>query len=78
MPEMVKTLTKMPKKVKTLTMRFKKLTVKFDRAVYKAAYDKVYFKRTAVCPNCGEIKIRHMLKRHMSTVKCKNKTQFCS
>ena len=68
--EMVKTLTKIPKTVKTLTKDFKKLSVKFDRAVYKAAYDKVYFKRTAVCPNCGEIKVRHMLKRHMKTAKC--------
>ena len=67
---MVKTLTKMPETVKTLTVKLKKLTVKFDRAVYKAAYDKFYFKRTAACPNCGEIKVRHMLKRHMKTSRC--------
>ena len=60
----------MPEMVKTLTNDFQKLTVKFDRASYKAAYDKVYFKRTAKCPNCGQIKVRHMLKRHMQTLKC--------
>jgi ribosomal protein L32 len=59
-----------PETVKTLTVKLKKLTVKFDRTAYKAAYDKVYFKRTAVCPKCGEIKVRHMLKRHMKTSKC--------
>ena len=57
--------------VKTLTQDFQKLKIKFDRASYKAAYDKVYFKRTAKCPNCNQIKVRHMLKRHMQTAKCK-------
>ena len=57
--------------VKTLTKDFAKLKVSFDRVAYKAAYDKVYFKRTAPCPNCGAIKVRHMLKRHMKTLKCK-------
>jgi hypothetical protein len=70
-PKMVKTLAKMPETVKTLTNDLKKLTVKFDRASYKAAYDKVYFKRTAKCPNCGEIKVRHMLKRHLKTARCR-------
>ena len=68
---MVKTLTEIPKTVKTLTEKFKKLNVKFDRAAYRAAYDKVYFKRTAACPNCGQVKVRHMLRRHMRTAKCK-------
>ena len=71
---MVKTLTRNPetvKTVKTLTEKLKKLNVKFDRASYKAAYDKVYFKRTAPCPHCGAIKVRHMLKRHMKTLKCR-------
>ena len=70
----VKTLTpKMGKNmVKNLTKDFVKLKIqKFDRVAYRAAYDKVYFKRTVKCPNCGELKIRHMLKRHMRTVKCK-------
>ena len=67
---MVKTLT--PKMVKNLTARFVKLKIqKFDRVAYRAGYDKVYFKRTVKCPNCGEIKVRHMLKRHMLTVRCK-------
>ena len=69
--KMVKTLTKNPETVKVLTEKLKKLTVKFDRASYKAAYDKVYFKRTAPCPHCGAIKVRHMLKRHMKTLKCR-------
>lgn len=68
---MVKTLTEIPKMVKTLTEKFKNLNVKFDRAAYRAAYDKVYFKRTVKCPNCGQVKVRHMLKRHMRTAKCK-------
>ena len=68
---MVKTLTEIPKTVKTLTDKFQKLKVRFDRASYRAAYDKVYFKRTAKCPNCGQVKVRHMLKRHMQTTKCK-------
>ena len=49
-----------------------KLKITFDRAAYRAAYDKVYFKQTATCPNCGEVKIKHMLKRHMKTKKCVN------
>ena len=58
--------------VKTLTQDFQKLKIKFDRASYKAAYDKIYFKRTAKCPNCNQTKVRHMLKRHMQTAKCQN------
>lgn len=57
--------------VKTLTKDFAKMKVSFNRASYRAAYDKVYFKRTVTCPNCGEIKVKHMLKRHMKTAKCK-------
>ena len=68
---MVKTLTEIPKTVKTLTGKFQKLKVRFDRASYRTAYDKVYFKRTAKCPNCGQVKVRPMLKRHMQTTKCK-------
>ena len=56
--------------VKTLTDRMSKLKIAFDRAAYRASYDKVYFKKTAKCPNCGEIKVKHMLKRHMQTKKC--------
>ena len=56
--------------VKTLTKEMSKLKITFDRAAYRAAYDKVYFKRTARCPNCNQIKVRHMLKRHMKTKKC--------
>ena len=65
---MVKNLTK---RVQNLTEKMSKLKLGFDRAAYRVAYDKVYFKRTAACPNCGEIKVRHMLKRHMKTNKCK-------
>ena len=57
--------------VTTLTEDFAKLKVKFDRASYRASYDKVYFKRTAKCPNCGQVKVRHMMNRHMKTLKCK-------
>ena len=69
--EMVKTSTENPETVKILTAKLKKLTVKFDRVSYRAAYDKWYFKRTAKCPNCGQVKVRHMMNRHMKTVKCK-------
>ena len=65
---------KIPETVKTLTKKFEKLKVKFDRASYRAAYDKVYFKRTAQCPVCGETKVKHMLKRHMKTAKCMQTT----
>ena len=56
--------------VKTLTENMSKLKIGFDRAAYRAAYDKVYFKRTVKCPNCGFLKVKHMLKRHMQTKKC--------
>ena len=65
-------MVKIPETVKTLTTNFEKLKVKFDRASYRAAYDKVYFRRTVECPHCGEIKVKHMLKRHMKTAKCKS------
>ena len=68
---MVKTSTENPEMVKPLTEKLKQLTVKFDRVSYRASYDKVYFKRTAKCPNCGQVKVRHMLKRHMKTAKCR-------
>ena len=55
----------------TLTEDFAKLKVKFDRASYRASYDKWYFKQTAKCPNCGQVKVRHQMKRHMKTAKCK-------
>jgi hypothetical protein len=64
-------MVKISETVKTLTKNFEKLKVKFDRASYRAAYDKVYFRRTVECPHCGEIKVKHMLKRHMKTAKCK-------
>ena len=65
-------MVKISETVKTLTKNFEKLKVKFDRASYRAAYDKVYFRRTVECPHCGEIKVKHMLKRHMKTAKCKS------
>ena len=69
---MVKTSTESPETVKNLTGNFAKLKVRFfDRVSYRAAYDKVYFKRTAKCPNCGQVKVRHMMKRHMKTARCK-------
>ena len=64
-------MVKISETVKTLTKNFEKLKVKFDRASYRAAYDRVYFRRTVECPHCGEIKVKHMLKRHMKTAKCK-------
>ena len=66
---MVKTLTK-TETVKTLTKNLKKLKLNFDRATYRKAYDKVYFKQRTVCPWCGQIKTKHMLKRHQATQKC--------
>ena len=71
---MVKTLNM----VKTLTKEFEKMKIGFNRASYRAAYDKVYFKQTAKCPNCGEVKVKHMLKRHMNTKKCKRVRLFHS
>ena len=75
MVKSVKTLNtmaaEMTESVKNLTKRMQKMKVGFDRVAYRKAYDKFYFKRTAVCPNCGETKTKHMLKRHMLTAKCK-------
>ena len=67
---MVKTLTKKTETVKTLTKNLKNLKLKFDRAAYRKAYDKVYFKQRMVCPWCGQSKTKHMLKRHQATAKC--------
>ena len=70
----VKTLTEnltvSGKKVKTLTKNLAKLKVTFNRASYRAAYDKVYFKQRVECTRCGASVVKHMLKRHMSTRKC--------
>ena len=57
--------------VKNLTKTMQKMKVGFDRVAYRKAYDRFYFKRTAACPNCGETKTKHMLKRHMLTAKCR-------
>ena len=64
--------------VQVLTKNMKKLRVKFDRVAYRKQYDKTYFKKTAVCPNCGQVKIKHMLKRHMKTKKCQRATKSAS
>ena len=61
----------MSKSVKTLTDELKKLKLGFDRAAYRRKYDAVYFKRTRVCPRCGQTKTAHMMRRHMRTNKCK-------
>jgi len=61
----------MTKSVKTLTETLQNMKLGFDRAAYRRAYDKVYFKQTVVCPRCGQTKTKHMLKRHMKTNKCK-------
>ena len=63
----VEGLTKM--NVEGLTKRIKKMKLGFNRKVYESRY----FKRKAVCPRCGETKVRHMLKRHMKTKKCLSK-----
>jgi len=60
----------MSKSVKNLTEKMEKLRVKFDRVAYRKAYDAVYFKKTVACPRCGEVKVKHMLSRHMKTKKC--------
>ena len=63
----VEGLTKM--NVEGLTNQIKKMKLGFNRKVY----ERQYFKRKAVCPRCGETKVRHMLKRHMKTKKCLSK-----
>jgi hypothetical protein len=40
------------------------------------AYDAIYFRKTAVCPHCGEVKTRHMISRHMKTKKCSDTVAF--
>ena len=60
----------MVKMVQTLTKKLGEMKIGFDRAAYRKAYDAFYFKRTAVCPNCKETKVKHKLKRHMLTKKC--------
>ena len=66
--------------VKNLTNEMAELQVrnltKFDRVAYRKLYDSKYFKKRAKCPNCGELKVRHMLKRHMQTKKCKVATEM--
>ena len=64
--------------VKNLTEKMTKLKITFDRVAYRAAYDKVYFKQTVKCPHCGSIKVKHMLKRHMQTLKCQKIKSFQS
>ena len=61
----------MTKEVQTLTKSLGEMKLGFDRVSYRRQYDKVYFKKTAVCPRCGELKVRHKIKRHMKTKKCK-------
>ena len=51
---------------------FAKMKIKFDRAAYRAAYDKIYYKQTVVCPVCSCTITKHHLKRHQKTAKCKN------
>ena len=50
-----------------LGTRFGKLTLKFDRA----AYNKVYFKKKKECAICGSVVVRHMMRRHLKTMKCR-------
>jgi ribosomal protein L32 len=59
------------KVVQTLTKSLDELKLGFDRVSYRRHYDKVYFKKTVVCPRCGELKVKHKIKRHMKTKKCK-------
>ena len=49
---------------------FAKLHIKFDRAAYRFAYDKMYFKKRATCPWCGSIVLKHHLKRHQTSKRC--------
>jgi ribosomal protein L32 len=59
------------KMVQTLAEKLGNMKLGFDRVAYRRAYDKVYFRKTVVCPRCGETKVQHKLKRHMKTNKCK-------
>ena len=56
--------------VKVLTEKMRDLKVKFDRVAYRKAYDRTYFKQKVACPRCGQLKTKHMMKRHMRTNKC--------
>ena len=62
----------MVKTVQTLTEKMSNLKIKFDRAAYRASYDKVYFKKKAVCPRCGQLRVKHKMRRHMKTKLCLN------
>ena len=76
MQEEMKFSTVTESTVKNLTNKMAKLRVKFDRVAYRKEYDSKYFKKRAKCPNCGELKVKHMLKRHMQTKKCKVATEM--
>ena len=58
--------------VKVLTQKMRKMSVKpkFNRAAYRKLYDSKYFRKKVRCPNCGQLKVKHMLRRHMQTKKC--------
>ena len=60
------------KMVQTLTKKMKNMKIKFDRVAYRKAYDAVYFKKKVACPRCGQLNVKHMLRRHMKTKKCRN------
>ena len=47
----------------------------FDRVAYRIQYDKMYFKKTIVCPSCGDTQNKVQLKRHLKTKKCLRKTK---
>jgi uncharacterized protein (DUF2225 family) len=55
-----------------LEKKFAKMNIKFDRVAYRAAYDKLYFKKKIVCPVCSCTITKHHLKRHQKTTKCKS------
>ncbi len=65
----------MVKTVQNLTKSFDGMKLGFNRAAYRRAYDRVYFKKRVVCPRCGETKVKHKLKRHMKTNKCLRHTK---
>ena len=68
-------MSKSGKTLPKLTEKFEKLRVTFDRAAYRRDYDKVYFKQKAVCPLCNCTVLKHHMKRHQATKKCKTLTQ---
>ena len=55
----------------TFAKKFGEMKIGFNRPAWKKAYDKVYFGLKATCPKCGELKTKHMMKRHQKTAKCK-------